>query len=55
MYVLMNIQLKRIPLQSGRGVNGQSFRADLNTCMLWFKILILDTVWSYGLRKRLSL
>jgi len=42
MYVLMSIQLKKILLQSGRGVNGQCFRAGLNTCMLWFKILILD-------------
>jgi len=32
----------KILLRGGRGVNGQFFRAGLNTCMLWFKILILD-------------
>ena len=42
MYVLMSMQLKKILLQSGRGVNGQCFRAGLNTCMLWLKTLILD-------------
>ena len=47
MYVCMYVctyeyPVDKILLRGGRGVNGQFFRAGLNTCMLWFKILILD-------------